>query len=133
VIEVGVEVFSLGDIHAVWWLEVIASEDVVDVVDTSRSHSDLKEVSRPDTPIGIFSLILTVVRRVHMVVDVSVSLIPFLIVILFEMLMCWVDGEILAYPGGQLDLLIDFVQKDIVFLGDHTVAITAVSTVHLET
>ncbi len=57
-IEVRVVVFSLRDVHAVWSLEMVAGHDVVDVVDSSWSLSDLEEVSGPDSSIGIFGLIL---------------------------------------------------------------------------
>ena len=48
-----IEMFSFGDIKAMWRFVVIASHDVVDVADTSRSHSDFGEVYRPNTSVGI--------------------------------------------------------------------------------
>lgn len=132
-VEVRVEMLSFRHVHSIWRFEVIPGEDIVDIVDSSRSHPDFEEISGPDSSIGIFGLILTEVRRIHMVMNVPVSLIPLLIVILFEMLMSRVDREVLSYPGCQLKLLIDLIQKDIVFLGDHSVTVTAVSRVNLKT
>ena len=50
---------------------MIASHDVVDVVDTSRSHSDFSEIDRPYTTVGILSLILRQIRCIDMIMDVS--------------------------------------------------------------
>ena len=58
VIKVRIEVFSLGYVHSVRSLEMVASHDVVNVVDSTRSESDLEEISGPDTTIGVFGLIL---------------------------------------------------------------------------
>ena len=58
VIKVRVVVFSLGDVHSVRSLEMVSSHDVVNVVDSSRSESDFKEISGPDTTVGVFGLIL---------------------------------------------------------------------------
>ena len=110
-IKVRVKVFSLGDIHSVGGLEMVASHDVVNVVDSSWSEPDFEEVSGPDTSVGVFGLILGVVGWVDVVVDVSVSFIPLLIIILFEVLMCGVNSKVLANPTGELQLLVDLVQK----------------------
>ena len=58
VVEVRVEVLSLGHLETIGRLEVIASHDVIDVVDASRSHSDLGEVDGPHSSVGILGLIL---------------------------------------------------------------------------
>ena len=68
---VRIEVLSLGDFHTIGRFEMVASHDVIDVVDASRSHSDFGEINRPNSSIGIFSLILRVVRSIDVVVDVS--------------------------------------------------------------
>lgn len=68
-----------------------------------------------------------------MVVNISVSFIPFLIVILFEVLMCGMDGEVLPDPAGQLQLLVDLVQEQVVLFSDHSVTIAAISSEYLET
>jgi hypothetical protein len=64
-------VLALGNFLAKGRLEVVASHDVVDIVDSSRSHSDLGEIHRPHSAVGILGLILRKVRRIDMVMDVS--------------------------------------------------------------
>lgn len=66
-----IEVFSLGDFKAVGRLEVIAGHDVVDVVDSSRSHPDFGEVGGPYSSVGVLGLILREVGGVDVIVDVS--------------------------------------------------------------
>ena len=53
-----IEMFSLGHIDSIGWFEVVASHDVVDIVDSSRSHSNFSEVRWPYSSICIFALIL---------------------------------------------------------------------------
>ena len=62
-----------------------------------------------------------------MVVDVSVSFIPLLIIILFKLLVGRMDGEMLSDPAGELQLLIKLVQQQVILLGDHSVAVAAVA------
>lgn len=71
VVEVGVEVFALGDFKAVRGLVVVACHDVVDVVDASRPHPDLGEVHGPDSSVGVLALILREVGGIDVVVNVS--------------------------------------------------------------
>lgn len=68
---VRVEVFSLGNLHSIRRLEVVASHDVVDVVDSSWSQPNLGEISGPNTSVGILGLILRKVRRIDVVMNVS--------------------------------------------------------------
>lgn len=56
-IEIGVEVLSLGHINAIGCLIVVASEDVVNVVNASRPETDLREVSGPGTTVRVLGLI----------------------------------------------------------------------------
>ena len=85
---------------------MVASHNVIDVVDSSGSKSDFGEISGPNTSISIFSLILGEVRSVNVIVDISVlisnlpvSLVPFLIVMLFIMVVSGVDCEMLSNPS----------------------------------
>lgn len=98
-VKIGVKMFSLGHIEPIRGLEVIPGHQIVDIVNSSRSESDFCEISRPDTTIGIFSLVLRIVCWVDVIVDVSVSFVPFLVVVLFVMLMSGVYCEVLAYPS----------------------------------
>ena len=90
---------SFGDIKPIRRFEVISSHDVVDIVDSSRSHSNFGEIDGPDTSVGIFGLILGEVGWIDVIMDVSVSFIPLLIVILFEMMMCRMNCEAFANPS----------------------------------
>lgn len=112
---------------------MVACHDVIDVVVASWSHSDLAEVCWPDTSIGILGLVLTVVCGIDSVVNIPISLIPFLEVVLLEVLVGWVDLEVLGNPGGQFELLVSLVQQIVVLLRDHTVAVAAILGENLET
>lgn len=96
-IKVRVEVFSFGNIDSVRRRVVISGRDVINIIDTTGSHSDFGEISRPNSSVSVFSLILGVVRRVNSIRNNSISFIPFLIVILFEVVVSRVDGEIISY------------------------------------
>lgn len=67
-----IEVFSFGNFEAIWRFEVVASHNVIDVVDSSGSKSDFGEISGPNTSISIFSLILGEVRCVDVIVNISI-------------------------------------------------------------
>ena len=110
---------------------MISCGDVVDVVETTGSELDLGEISWPDTSVSILSLILGEIWWVNMIGDDSISLIPFLEVVLLEMLMSRVNSEI-AHHLCKLELLVSLVKKIIVFLVDHTMTVTAISRKHLE-
>jgi hypothetical protein len=63
-VEVGVERLPLRHVQSFRRLVVVASQDVVNAVETARSQSDFREISRPHPSLGIFSLVLRVVRGV---------------------------------------------------------------------
>jgi len=92
-VEVGIEGFTFGNVHAVGWFETVASQDVINIIDSTRSHSDFGEIGWPHSTIGVLSLILREVRRIDSVIDESVSLVPFLVVVLLEVMVRWVDCE----------------------------------------
>lgn len=79
---------------------MISSHDIIDIVDSSRSEPNFEEISGPGTSVSIFGLILREVGSIDMVVNISVSFIPLLIVILFEMVMSRVNCEIFPNPSG---------------------------------
>jgi len=56
VIIVRVEVFTLGDIDTIRRLVVVTGQDVEDIVDTTRSESNLGQIDGPDTVVGVFTL-----------------------------------------------------------------------------
>jgi hypothetical protein len=129
---VRVEVFTLGDIDTIRRLVVVTGQDVEDIVDTTRSESNLGQIDGPDTVVGVFTLILREIGRIDSVVNVSISFIPFLIVVLLVMVMGRVDGEV-GNKGSQFQLFVGLIQQGIVLLVDHTVTIGTVSSKDQET
>lgn len=102
--------FSLGDISSEWSLIVISGGDIVDIVNTTWSHSDLGEIGWPNSSIGILGLILGEVWGIDVIGDNSISFIPLLVVVLFEVLMSWVNSEALRDDGSQFKLLVGLIQ-----------------------
>jgi hypothetical protein len=111
---------------------VITRHDVIDVIDASGPHSNFRKISGPHTAVGIFSLVLTEVCGVYVIVDVPITLIPLLVVILLVVLMSWVNSEVLGYPRRQLKLLIGLVQQQVVLFAYHTVAVATIFCEDLE-
>ena len=110
---------------------MISCGDVVDIIETTRSELDLGEISWPDTSVSILSLILGEIWWIDVIGDDSISFVPFLEVVLLEMLMSRVDSEITDHLC-ELELLVSLVEEIIVFLVDHTMTVTAISRKHLE-
>lgn len=90
-IKVGVEVLALGDIQTLGRLVVVTGQDVVDVVESSGSVTDLGEVSGPHPAVGVLALLLGVVGGVNTVVDQTVTVLPLLVIVLFEVMVSGVD------------------------------------------
>ena len=110
---------------------MISCGNVVDIVETTGSELDLGEISWPNTSISILSLILGEIWWVNVIGNDSISFVPFLEVVLLEVLMSRVDSEI-THHLCKLELLVSLVKKIIVFLVDHTVTVTTISSEHLE-
>lgn len=130
-VKVGVEVFALRDVDAIRSLVMIASEDVIDVVNASRSKTDLREISRPYSSIRVLSFIYGIIGRIYPIMDNPIPILPFLVVVLFEVMMGRVNAEH-SHHVGQFDLFISLVQKGIIFLVDHTMTVSTVTSEHLE-
>lgn len=58
VIEVRVEMLAFGNVHAFGRRVVVARKNVVNVVDASWPETDLGEVRRPHSSIGVLGLLL---------------------------------------------------------------------------
>lgn len=99
-VEVGVEGFSFGNFCTKGRFEMVTSRNVVNVVDRTRSHSDFREIGRPDSSVGSFGLILRVVRSVYSIGNDSISFIPLLVVVLFKVVVSRVDGEVIGDKGS---------------------------------
>ena len=90
-VKVRVKMLSFWNIDTSWVLVMISSQDVVDVVDSSWPHSDFGEVSWPNSTVGVLGLILGEVGGIDSVMNVSVSVVPLLVVVLLEVVVGWVD------------------------------------------
>jgi len=96
-IEIGIEMLSLGNFDSERGFEVIPSRNIIYVIDSSRSHSQFREIGGPYTSISVFGLIDGEIGGVDSIRDNSISFIPFLIIILFEVMMSGVNSEIISY------------------------------------
>lgn len=63
---------------------------------------------------------------------IPISFIPFLIIKLFVMMMCWMDSKMICNPSRQLKLLINFVQQKIILFSKYTVAVCAIFSKNLK-
>jgi len=86
-IEIRIEMFSFRNINSFRSFVVISGKNIVDIVKTTGSHSNFREISGPNTSISIFSFILRIIRRINSIMNISISIFPFLVIILFEMMM----------------------------------------------
>lgn len=92
VIKIWIEISSLRDIEPKWWVVVVASEQVVGVVDQARLVStDLGELRWPGSVIRVLCLVDGHVGSPHSIVNHSLSVVPFLEEITFVLLMSRVD------------------------------------------
>lgn len=132
VVEIWVKIFTVGNIQAVGGFIVIASQHVVNVVDATWSHSDFAEIGWPNTTVCVFALILREVWWIHAIFDTTISLVPFLVVVLFEVVMRWMDREHRNH-FRKLQLSVASVKDFVVFGVDVSVTISAIFGEDLET
>ncbi len=92
-VKVRIEMFTFGNIHSIGRLVVISSHNVIDIIDGSWSISDLGEICWPDSAVGILSLVLRYIRSVNMITNYSVSVVPFLIIVLLVVMVSRIDSE----------------------------------------
>jgi len=130
-VEIRVEVLAFGHVEPFRRLVMITGQNVVNVVDSSRSESDFGEIRGPYASICVLGLLLGVVGGVNAVVDESVTVLPLLVVVLFEVVVGRVDAE-QAYNACKFQLGVSLVKNQVVFLVNHTVAISAVFSEDLE-
>lgn len=116
VIEVGVEVSAFGYIVAERRVVVVACEEIVGVVDESRLvRSDLSEVGRPGSSVGVLGLVLGEVGRPHSVVDHPLSEVPLLEIVALVFLVSGVDLRSIHHLVYQLSLSKSLVHQQVVF------------------
>lgn len=132
VIEVGVEGLAFWDVHTLWGLVVVPGQDVVHVIESTGTHTDLGEIGWPHTTISVLGLILREVGGVNSIVDVSITFVPLLVVVLLEVMVRWVNREGPSYQGCQLQLTVSLIEQDVVLLVHDTVTVTTIPSEHDE-
>lgn len=134
VIEVWVEVATLWDIMTNWGIVVEASEQVVWVVNvTWLMGSSFGQLWWPHTLVGALGLMHGHVWWPDSVLDLSLTVIPFLEVIRAVLLMSWMNFTSEDHSLGEFHLLETLVHKKIVLLMHGSVATLAGSGEDLET
>lgn len=91
VVEIRIEVLAFRNVQAFRRLVMVASQDVVNVIESSRTEFDLGEISGPHSSVGVFGFFLGVIRRVDAIVNETVTVFPFLVIVLFKVVMGRVD------------------------------------------
>lgn len=72
---------------------MISRKYIINIIDSSWPHPNLRKVSRPYSPIGILGFIYTIISRIDPIMNDSISVFPFLVIILLEMVMSRIDAE----------------------------------------
>jgi hypothetical protein len=134
VIVVWVEVTTLWHIETEWWRVVVASQQVVWVVDETWLHeTSLGQIWWPHTLVGVLGLMDSHVGWPDSVIDLSLTEVPLLEVVRAVLLMTWVHLWQVDHLGSQLNLSETFVDEQIVLLVHSAVAALASTGEHLET
>lgn len=111
---------------------MVTSHNIINIGNSTWSHSDFTEISWPHSTVGIFGLILRKINGENTITNNSISFIPFLIVVLFKMMMSWVNCEAFGYHISQFKLFISFIHQYIVFFINHSMAIGTISSKDLK-
>lgn len=133
VIEVRVVISTFGDIETKRRLVVIASEQVIGVVDESGGVGvGLGELRGPHSVVGVLGLMHGEVGRPHSVVDYSLSVVPLLEEVRPVFLMGRVDFGGVFHESHELSLLETLFHEEIVLLMHGSVTALAGSLKDLE-
>jgi len=128
VIVVGVKVSALRYIETEWSIVVITGQQVVRVRTETWGHGGyLGQIWRPDTLVGILSLMHSHIRRPDSVINNTLSVVPFLEVITSVLLMSRVDLGQVNHLVHELSLVESLVDDEIVLLMHSTVTTLASS------
>ena len=134
VIVVWVEVTSLWHVKAEGRGVVVTGKQVVRIVRQAWLVSGgLGQIRRPHTLIGILRLMDGHVGSPDSVTDDALAVVPLLEVVTSVFLMSWVDLGEEDHLLHELTLSETFIDEQVVFLMDCTVAALACSAEHLET
>lgn len=132
-IEVGVEVSALRDIETERSVVVVTSQQVVRIGAETWGHSGyLGKIWRPNTLVGILSLMDSHVWWPDSVINDTLSVVPFLEVVTSVLLMSRVDLRKVNHLIHELSLGETLVDDKIVLLMHSTVATLACSGENLE-
>lgn len=132
-IEVRVEMSTLGNIKTEWWVVVVASQEVVWVIHQSWVvRCCLGQIWRPNTKVCILSLMDSHVWWPHSIMNLSLSEVPLLEVVTSMLLMTWMDLWKEDHFWHKLSLIETLVHKQIIFLMDSSMATLTSSLEHLE-
>lgn len=122
-IVVRVEMSTLWNIETERWVVVVTGQEVVRVVDqTWGVGKGLRKIWRPDTHVGVLSLVDSHVWRPHSIMDNALSVVPLLEVITSVLLVTWVHLRKENHLVNEFSLLETLVHKQIVLLVHGTVA-----------
>ena len=134
VIEVGVEMATLRNIKTERRVVVIASQQVVRVVDkTGLMGQRVGQIWGPHTEVGVLGLMHSHVRRPHSVMDHALSVIPLLEVVTAVLLVTGMNLGQEHHLVHELTLTESLVHKKIILLMHGAVATLAGALPHLET
>ena len=133
VIEVGVEVTTLRDIETEGRRVVVASQQVVGVVDQTRGVSgSLGQLRGPHSLVGVLSLMHSHVWGPDSVMDLALAVVPLLEVVRAVLLMAGMDLGKEHHLLHQLSLFETLIDEQVVLLMHGSVASLASTGEHLE-
>ena len=133
VIVVGIEVSAFRNIESKRWVVVIASQQVIRVVDVSWTvGSSLGEVLGPESSVSVLGVVHGKVWRPDSVMNSSLSEVPLLEEVAFVLLVARVDFAEEDHLVHEFPLFETLVDEQVVFFVDGSVAALAGSNEHLE-
>jgi len=109
VIKVRIEVLSFRNISSIRSFIMVACGNIINIIDSAWSVSDLRKISWPNSSIYLFGLILRIIWRIYPIADISISFIPLLIIILLKMMVSWVNSKVFSNESCQFELFKRFI------------------------
>jgi len=68
-IKIRVEMFSFRHIQSSGRVVMISGQNVIDIIETAWTETNLGEISRPDPSVSIFGFFLRIIGRVNTIMD----------------------------------------------------------------
>jgi hypothetical protein len=132
-IVVWVEMSTLWNVKTEWRIVVIPSQKVVWIVDeTWVVGGGLGEIGRPDSEVGVLSLMHSHVWWPHSIVNNSLSKVPFLEEVTSIFLMGWMDLWQVDHLLHEFDLGETLIHEQVILLMHSSMATLACSLEDLE-